>query len=139
MTALPCILYQRLHDIVRSDGHFCAVADMLRRVCLICLSLCYAGATGDWNKIGPWGIGDDVKGKGEGGTLADAVSPAGNPNVVYSGGASSTTAPAQACSWANTVTVKGFILAEILVRIFRGSLWVASAIAFLCYVFVCVA
>lgn len=34
------------------------------------------GKTGDWKKIGPWGIGDDVAASGEAGTLADAVSPA---------------------------------------------------------------
>lgn len=42
--------------------------------------------TGDWTKIGPWGIGDDVEGKGEAGTLADAVSPWGNPSIIYTGG-----------------------------------------------------
>ena len=44
------------------------------------------GTTGDWKKVGPWGIGDDIEGKGEAGTLADAVSPAGNPKVIYTGG-----------------------------------------------------
>ena len=44
------------------------------------------GTTGDWKKVGPWGIGDDIQGKGEAGTLADAVSPAGNPKVIYTGG-----------------------------------------------------
>ena len=44
------------------------------------------GTTGDWKKIGPWGIGDDVKGKGEAGTLADAVSPSSNPALIYAGG-----------------------------------------------------
>ena len=44
------------------------------------------GPVGDWDKIGPWGIGDDVEGKGEAGTLADAVSPSGNPKVIYTGG-----------------------------------------------------
>ena len=44
------------------------------------------GPVGDWTKVGPWGIGDDIEGKGEAGTLADAVSPAGNPKVIYAGG-----------------------------------------------------
>ena len=44
------------------------------------------GTTGDWKKIGPWGIGDDIEGKGEAGTLADAVSPWGNPKIIYTGG-----------------------------------------------------
>ena len=44
------------------------------------------GPVGDWTKVGPWGIGDDVEGKGEAGTLADAASPAGNPKIIYSGG-----------------------------------------------------
>eukprot|EP00729_Bicosta_minor_P013955 gene13955-31241_t len=44
------------------------------------------GKTGDWKKIGPWGIGDDVAASGEAGTLADAVSPASNPNLIYAGG-----------------------------------------------------
>jgi len=39
-----------------------------------------------WTKVGPWGIGDDVEAKGESGTLADAVSPASNPNLIYAGG-----------------------------------------------------
>ena len=41
------------------------------------------GTTGDWTKVGPWGIGDDVEASGEAGTLADAVSPASNPRVIY--------------------------------------------------------
>jgi len=44
------------------------------------------GNSGPWIKVGPWGIGDDVNASGEAGTLADAVSPAGNPNVIYTGG-----------------------------------------------------
>ena len=36
--------------------------------------------------VGPWGIGDSIDGKGEAGTLADAVSPAGNPKIIYTGG-----------------------------------------------------
>ena len=44
------------------------------------------GSTGKWFAVGPWGIGDDVKALGESGTLADAVSPAGNPNIIYAGG-----------------------------------------------------
>lgn len=35
-----------------------------------------SGGLGDWVKVGPWGIGDDIHAKGESGTLADAVSPA---------------------------------------------------------------
>lgn len=34
------------------------------------------GKTGDWIKVGPIGIGDDINASGEAGTLADAVSPA---------------------------------------------------------------
>ena len=44
------------------------------------------GTTGSWKKIGPHGIGDDVKGSGEAGTLADSVSPSSNPNLIYAGG-----------------------------------------------------
>lgn len=44
------------------------------------------GTTGEWTKIGPWGIGDSIDNQGEAGTLADAVSPAGNPKVIYTGG-----------------------------------------------------
>jgi len=44
------------------------------------------GTSGNWTAIGPWGIGDDIDGKGEAGTLADAVSPWGNPRIIYSGG-----------------------------------------------------
>ena len=44
------------------------------------------GPIGDWTTIGPWGIGDSIDGQGEAGTLADAVSPAGNPKVIYAGG-----------------------------------------------------
>jgi hypothetical protein len=39
-----------------------------------------------WTSIGPWNIGDDVYGHGEAGTIAPAVSPAANPNVMYMGG-----------------------------------------------------
>ena len=39
-----------------------------------------------WTTVGPWNIGDDVGGRGEAGTLADAVSPASNPNLIYAGG-----------------------------------------------------
>ena len=44
------------------------------------------GNTGPWEKLGPWNIGDDVEGNGEAGTLADAVSPASNPLLMYAGG-----------------------------------------------------
>lgn len=44
------------------------------------------GTTGPWEKLGPKNIGDDIHMNGEAGTLADAVSPAGNPNVIYAGG-----------------------------------------------------
>lgn len=44
------------------------------------------GTSGNWTRVGPWGIGDDIEGKGEAGTLADAVSPWGNPSIIYSGG-----------------------------------------------------
>ena len=44
------------------------------------------GATGDWQFIGPWNIGDDVDVRGESGTLADAASPRNHPNVIYTGG-----------------------------------------------------
>ena len=44
------------------------------------------GTTGPWKLIGPTNIGDDVNVDGEAGTLADAASPAKNPNVMYAGG-----------------------------------------------------
>ena len=40
----------------------------------------------NWINVGPHGIGDDIKASGESGTLADAVSPASNPNLIYAGG-----------------------------------------------------
>jgi len=39
-----------------------------------------------WNIIGPFNIGDDASGGGEGGTIAPAVSSIANPNVMYMGG-----------------------------------------------------
>jgi len=39
-----------------------------------------------WRKVGPHNIGDDVRGQGYAGTLADAVSPLSNPNLIYTGG-----------------------------------------------------
>ena len=45
-----------------------------------------AGESGWWTKVGPWGIGDDIRAQGEAGTLADAVSPPANPSVIYAGG-----------------------------------------------------
>ena len=44
------------------------------------------GSTGDWELVGPTNIGDDVYLAGEAGTLADAVSPAANPSLIYAGG-----------------------------------------------------
>ena len=44
------------------------------------------GTTGPWHFIGPSNIGDDININGESGTLADAASPAGNPDVMYAGG-----------------------------------------------------
>lgn len=44
------------------------------------------GASGSWEYVGPWNIGDDVTGHGESGTLADAVSPASNPKLIFTGG-----------------------------------------------------
>ena len=44
------------------------------------------GSTGDWELVGPTNIGDDVHSAGEAGTLADAVSPATNPRLIYAGG-----------------------------------------------------
>ena len=44
------------------------------------------GNTGPWERLGPWNIGDDIYDAGEAGTLADAASPAKNPDVVYAGG-----------------------------------------------------
>jgi hypothetical protein len=44
------------------------------------------GSTGDWELVGPKNIGDDVYLAGEAGTLADAVSPAANPSLIYAGG-----------------------------------------------------
>lgn len=39
-----------------------------------------------WKMIGPWNIGDDVNGQGEAGTIHPAVSPIGNPLLMYMGG-----------------------------------------------------
>lgn len=39
-----------------------------------------------WKNIGPWNIGDDVNGNGEAGTIAVAVSPISNPDLIYMGG-----------------------------------------------------
>ena len=39
-----------------------------------------------WEDIGPKNIGDDVNGRGEAGTIAAAVSPISNPNLMYMGG-----------------------------------------------------
>ena len=44
------------------------------------------GTTGLWEQLGPWNIGDDTSIGGEAGTLADAVSPWKNPDIVYAGG-----------------------------------------------------
>ena len=43
-------------------------------------------AAAPWLKIGPHNIGDDVRGQGYAGTLADAVSPLSNPDLIYTGG-----------------------------------------------------
>lgn len=40
----------------------------------------------EWEHIGPRNIFNDARGNGESGTLADAVSPPGNPQLIYSGG-----------------------------------------------------
>ena len=40
----------------------------------------------DMNKTGPWNIFDDKDVKGEAGTLANAASPAANPDLIYAGG-----------------------------------------------------
>lgn len=39
-----------------------------------------------WARVGPLNIGDDVHNRGEAGTLADAVSPASNPLLMFAGG-----------------------------------------------------
>ena len=39
-----------------------------------------------WDIVGPFNIGDDVAGGGEGGTIAPAVSSIANPNVMFMGG-----------------------------------------------------
>ncbi len=44
------------------------------------------GTTGRWRFLGPSNIGDDINIHGEAGTLADAASPAANPDVMYAGG-----------------------------------------------------
>ena len=41
---------------------------------------------GLWQKLGPRNIGDDAQGQGYAGTLADAVSPLSNPDLIYAGG-----------------------------------------------------
>ena len=43
-------------------------------------------ASSDWTVVGPFNIGDDVHMNGEAGTLADAASPAGRPNIIFAGG-----------------------------------------------------
>ena len=45
-----------------------------------------AAAAAPWQKLGPHNIGDDVRGQGYAGTLADAVSPIANKNIIYTGG-----------------------------------------------------
>ena len=44
------------------------------------------GTTGPWKKLGPSNIGDDIHQNGEAGTMADAVSPANNPLLMFAGG-----------------------------------------------------
>lgn len=39
-----------------------------------------------WTMIGPWNIGDDIHNGGEAGTIAPAVSPAANQDLIYMGG-----------------------------------------------------
>jgi hypothetical protein len=39
-----------------------------------------------WKSIGPWNIGDDIHNGGEAGTIAPAVSPFANPDIIYMGG-----------------------------------------------------
>ena len=50
------------------------------------LLLATAVVAAPWEKVGPRNIGDDVRGQGYAGTLADAVSPVANPNLIYTGG-----------------------------------------------------
>ena len=45
-----------------------------------------AAVAAPWDKIGPRNIGDDARGQGYAGTLADAVSPLSNPSLIYAGG-----------------------------------------------------
>lgn len=50
------------------------------------LLLATAVSAAPWEKIGPRNIWDAVDGQGYSGTLADAVSPLSNPNLIYAGG-----------------------------------------------------
>jgi hypothetical protein len=50
------------------------------------LALATAATATPWQKLGPHNIGDDVHGQGYAGTLADAVSPISNKNIIYTGG-----------------------------------------------------
>ena len=50
------------------------------------LLLATAVVAAPWQKIGPHNIGDAASGQGYAGTLADAVSPLSNPDLIYTGG-----------------------------------------------------
>ena len=54
-----------------------------RRSMLLCLRLSIGAP---WQKLGPKNIGDDAQGQGYAGTIADAVSPLSNPDLIYAGG-----------------------------------------------------
>ena len=48
--------------------------------------LCLLSIGAPWQKLGPKNIGDDAQGQGYAGTIADAVSPLSNPDLIYAGG-----------------------------------------------------
>ena len=47
---------------------------------------CLLSIGAPWQKLGPKNIGDDAQGQGYAGTIADAVSPLSNPDLIYAGG-----------------------------------------------------
>mgnify|MGYP002630806635 CR=1 FL=1 len=50
------------------------------------LKFTMAARPGAWERVGPRNVFDDKAGAGESGTIADAASPVGNPNIIYAGG-----------------------------------------------------
>eukprot|EP01079_Euglenida_sp_SAG-EU17-18_P006060 gene6060-1085_t len=53
---------------------------------LTCGLASLVAARGEWEHIGPRNIFNDATNHGESGTLADAASPAANPQLIYTGG-----------------------------------------------------